>query len=86
MPCNYTCTLLKCISIRQSINIINNIIINLTLRIKTKQLGWKSAAGKGHEKCLHLGNNENQKNDIFHQLGALFKIIQDSNSIALCLL
>lgn len=40
--------------------------MNLTLRIKAKQLGWKSAAGR--EKCLHLGNNENQKNDIFHQL------------------
>lgn len=68
MPPRVTCTGLKFTSVEQSINVINNVIMNLTLRIKTKQLGCESSAGKGCEKCLYLGNNKNQKNDIFHQL------------------
>lgn len=65
-----TCTGLKFASVEQSINVINYVIMNLTLRIKTKQLGCESTSGKGCEKCLYLGNNKKQKNDIFHQLWA----------------
>lgn len=85
MPSYAASTGLKFTSIGQSINIINNVIMNLTLRITTKQLGYESAAEKGPEKCLSLGSNKKQSNGNFHQIWAkaLQKIRQDTNSIVL---
>lgn len=64
-----TCTGLKFASVEQSINVINYVIMNLTLRIKTKQLGCESTSGKGCEKCLYLGNNK--KTEEWHFPSAL---------------
>lgn len=68
MPPNAVSTGLKLTSIGQSINVINDAIMNLTLRIKTKQLGCESAAEKGPEKRLSLSSNKEQRNGIFRQI------------------
>lgn len=68
MPSHAASTGLKCTSTGPSINVINDVIMNLTLRMKTKQLGCESAAEKSPEKWLSLGSSENQRNGVFNQI------------------